>query len=83
MSLEDFNGTDSIKPSSETFSNASEKVTLALSHIDQRKFVVPFQGGYDGDNPANPKLSGADIVATNTQGFDISEYIKYNNTLML
>lgn len=72
MSLEDFNGTDSIKPSSETFSNASEKVTLALSHIDQRRFVVPFQGGYDGDNPANPKLSGADIVATNTQGFDIS-----------
>jgi len=72
MSLEDFNGTDSIKPSSETFSSASEKVTLLLSHIDQRKFVVPFQGGYDGDNPANPKLSGADIVATNTQGFDIS-----------
>ena len=28
--------------------------------------------GYDGDNPANPKLSGADIVSTNTQGFDIS-----------
>ena len=34
-----------------TFSNPSEKVTLLLSHIDQRKFVVPFQGGYDGDNP--------------------------------
>ena len=51
MSLEDFNGTHEIKPSSETFSNASEKVTLDLSHIDQRRFVVPFQGGYDGDNP--------------------------------
>ena len=72
MSLEDFNGTNSIKPSTETFSDATEKVTLDLSHIDQRRFVVPFQGGYDGDNPANPKLSGADIVATNTQGFDIS-----------
>jgi len=72
MSLEDFNGTAEIKPSTETFSNAAEKVTLDLSHIDQRRFVVPFQGGYDGDNPANPKLSGADIVATNTQGFDIS-----------
>ena len=72
MSLEDFNGTDSIKPSSETFSDSSEKVTLTLSHIDQRKFVVPFQGGYDGDNPANPKLSADNIVATNTQGFDIS-----------
>ena len=51
MSLEDFNGTAEIKPSSETFSNGSEKVTLDLSHIDQRRFVVPFQGGYDGDNP--------------------------------
>ena len=72
MSLEDFNGTNSIKPSTETFSDATEKVTLDLSHIDQRRFVVPFQGGFNGDNPANPKLSGADITATNTQGFDIS-----------
>jgi hypothetical protein len=40
--------------------------------LKQRKFIVPFQGGYNGDNPANPKLTGASIVASNTQGFDIS-----------
>ena len=72
MSLEDFNGTNSIKPSTETFADATEAITLDNSHIDQRRFVVPFQGGYDGDNPANPHLTAENIVSTNTQGFDIS-----------
>jgi len=40
--------------------------------IDQRKFVVPFQEGFDGFNPATPKNTGADISATNTMGFDLS-----------
>ena len=72
MSLEDFSGVDSFTPSTATFSNASEKITLALSHIKQRKFVLPFQGGYDGANPAAQKKTGADITNVNTQGFDIS-----------
>ena len=72
MSLEDFNGHADASTLGETYSDASEKVTLVLSHIKQRKFVVPFQGGFDGANPANPKLTGASIVNTNTQGFDCS-----------
>jgi len=55
-----------------TYSDASEKVTLTLSHIKQRKFVVPLQWGFDGRNPATPYNTGADISSTNTQGFDIS-----------
>jgi len=72
MSLEDQLGhTDATKLGS-TYSDGTEKVTLTLSHIKQRKFVVPFQGGFDGSNPATPKHTGASIVNTNTQGFDCS-----------
>ena len=35
-----------------------------------RKFVVPFQGGYDGARPNLPKNAGADITSTNTFGFN-------------
>jgi len=72
MSIEDFNGSADASTLGSTYSDGTEKITLALSHIKQRKFVVPFQGGFDGDNPAAPKYTGADIVNTNTQGFDIS-----------
>jgi len=72
MSLEDFFGSSDASVTGDTYSDGTEKITLVLSSIKQRKFVVPFQGGFDGDNPANPKLTGASIVATNTQGFDIS-----------
>ena len=72
MSLEDINGSADASVTGDTFSDGTEKITLALSNIKQRKFIVPFQGGFDGDNPANPKLTAGDISATNTQGFDIS-----------
>ena len=72
MSIEDFFGSADASVTGDTYSDGTEKITLTLSSIKQRKFVVPFQGGYDGDNPANPKLTGASIVASNTQGFDIS-----------
>ena len=72
MSLEDFFGHADASTLGNQFSDASERITLALSAVAQRKFVVPFQGGFDGDNPANPKLTAANISATNTQGFDIS-----------
>jgi len=72
MSIEDFNGSADASTLGSTYSDGTEKVTLILSHIKQRKFVVPFQGGFDGDNPAAPKYTGADIVNTNTQGFDCS-----------
>ena len=72
MSLENFVGHADASVLGSQYSDGSEKITLDLSAIGQRKFVVPFQGGYDGDNPANPKNTGSDIVSTNTQGFDIS-----------
>lgn len=40
--------------------------------IDSRKFLVPFQGGFDGHKPNLQKRTGQHIVAGNTQGFDIS-----------
>jgi len=72
MSLENMAGHADASTLGTTFSDASEKVTLSLSAIQQRKFTVPFQWGFDGDNPGNPKLTGNDISATNTQGFDCS-----------
>jgi hypothetical protein len=72
MSLEDQLGHTDASTLGTTYSDGTEKVTLTLSHIKQRKFVVPFQGGFDGSNPATPKKTGADIVNTNTQGFDCS-----------
>ena len=72
MSIEDFNGSDDASALGTTYSAGNEKVPLSLSHIKQRKFVVPIQGGFDSINPATPKYTGASIVNTNTQGFDIS-----------
>jgi len=63
-----------------TNSDATENVTLALSNIKQRKFVVPFQGGFDGLNPAVDRKSGTDITGTNTQGFDLDELTSSGST---
>lgn len=40
--------------------------------ISTRKFIVPMQGGFDGARPNLPKLSGTNIKAANTFGFDCS-----------
>lgn len=40
--------------------------------IDSRKFMVPFQGGFDGHKPHLQKKTGTHIISGNTQGFDIS-----------
>jgi hypothetical protein len=40
--------------------------------INTRKFIVPFQGGFDGARPNLPKYAGQYISATNTFGFDCS-----------
>ena len=47
---------------------------MSLSGSDHRqlKFVVPFQGGFDGTNPAKENKKGTNIAANNTQGFDLS-----------
>ena len=40
--------------------------------ISTRKFMVPFQGGFDGTRPNQPKFSGLNITGANTFGFDCS-----------
>lgn len=40
--------------------------------IDTRKFMLPFQGGFDGHKPNLQKKTGTHILSTNTQGFDLS-----------
>jgi len=40
--------------------------------VDTRKFIVPFQGGFDGTRPNLPKFTGANITSANTFGFDCS-----------
>jgi len=40
--------------------------------LDTRKFIVGFQGGFDGAKPNLKKYSGQYLAATNTFGFDCS-----------
>jgi hypothetical protein len=56
----------------DTYANASQAITMTLSAKEQRKFLVPLQGGFDGDDPITQKSTGNDISGTNTQGFDCS-----------
>jgi phage tail sheath protein FI len=54
--------------------------------IDTRKFMVPFQGGFDGHKPNLQKRTGIHIEDTNTQGFDIADtsadgYASYKKAL--
>lgn len=44
------------------------------STIDQRKFAVGFQGGFDGLDPRKPINLGDDITAENQQGLDCSTF---------
>jgi len=50
----------------------SETVISLSSDIDALKFIVPFQGGFDGWEPNRVVLTGTNIVAGNTQGLDCS-----------
>jgi hypothetical protein len=48
--------------------------SIALDDDDSlpyRRFTVPFQGGFDGLNPARDINLGANIVPSNSQGFNI------------
>ena len=64
-------------------SNFKQKVALST-----RKFIVPFQEGFDGAAPNLPKNSGLNITAENTFGFDCSSAtatgaIAYNKAFAL
>jgi hypothetical protein len=54
----------------ECHSNGST-ITLS-SDIDAKKFLVPFQGGFDGFEPNRVVNVGNNIIAGNNQGMDMS-----------
>ena len=41
-------------------------------NLQTKKFMIPFQGGFDGLNPARYIARGSDITSTNMQGYDLS-----------
>lgn len=62
--------------------------SASAATIASRKFLVPFQGGFDGRNPATPKYMGTNITSTNTMGYDCSSTtmsgsVMYNRALSL
>ena len=77
-SLEDVSGNDDAGTDLgvSTFANSSTKISLTNSAIQQRKFMVPLQFGFDGKNPAIDSKTGANIVNTNTLGYDLSTAAK-------
>lgn len=55
--------------------SAGAEIAIGLTsatNIESRKFVVPFQFGFDGTYPNKELLTGANITATNTQGFNVN-----------
>ena len=57
--------------------------------IETRKFILPFQAGFDGIYPNRRKNTGTDISATNAQGYNFSTpsavtsdgYIQYKKAI--
>jgi hypothetical protein len=72
MSLENQLGNADASTLGSTYADGTTLISLTNSALGQRKFVVPFQEGFDGQNPATDIKSGTDIVGNNTQGFDLS-----------
>jgi len=71
MSLENMYGSDGATAVATNYAGQTELLTLSGSAVEQRKFVVPFQWGFDGQSPAIQYAVGSDISATNTQGFNL------------
>ena len=55
-----------------TYASGTQNLALGVADHRQLKFAVPFQGGFDGSDPALENKKGTDITSTNTQGFDLS-----------
>ena len=59
---------------------------LSATSIDTRKFVVPFQFGFDGTYPSRVLATGTDITTTNTQGYNFTStstngYVEYKRAV--
>ena len=70
---EDFDLEENISGSGVTAGNSVPSYYIAASettNVKKRKFVLGFQGGFDGQWPAIKINVGSDITAGNTQGLD-------------
>jgi hypothetical protein len=47
-------------------------VSQEATNVKKRRFVLGFQGGFDGMSPSVPVLIGNEILSTNQQGLDCS-----------
>jgi hypothetical protein len=72
-------------PSAASPYTGSINLTSTETSEKTRKFVVPFQGGFDGFKPHLQKRTGEYILNTNTQGFDLTStgdgYTAYRRAL--
>lgn len=59
-------------PTSASPNVAAISLSDSTTSINSRKFIVPFQGGFDGFKPSRVVSLGNDIIAGNTQGYDCS-----------
>lgn len=59
-------------PSSTSPNSGSISLSDATTSINSRKFLIPFQGGFDGFKPNRIVSTAGDIIAGNTQGYDCS-----------
>jgi hypothetical protein len=73
MSLEDAFGNNDASTLGSSYSVGAVKISVSGSAIQQKKFAVPFQGGFDGMNPAIEKKNGTNTSLTNTFGFDFTD----------
>ena len=59
-------------PSSIAANSGSISLSDATTSVNSRKFLIPFQGGFDGFKPNRIVSTTGDITAGNTQGYDCS-----------
>ena len=59
-------------PSSVAPNSGSISLSDATTSVNSRKFLIPFQGGFDGFKPNRIVSTTGDIIAGNTQGYDCS-----------
>ena len=64
------NGTGSILAASLSGSIPSTPTASETTYVKLRKFVLGFQGGFDGQSPTIPINVGSSIIPGNTQGLD-------------
>lgn len=48
-------------------------------NVKKRRFILGFQGGFDGQSPSIPSLVGNEILPTNQQGLDCSTNKSYGS----